>query len=124
MDYDEVMLYVKANPDCTSLEISARFDVTVAKAFTFMNELINRGLVFKTTVKSPTNNKKIFSYRAIPNFDEISDNGDRTMKPAEIIRIAKRIADSKGHRSAMMYIDAHNDWRAKNGFPLIENVSI
>lgn len=119
MDYDDVMLYVKQNPDCTSLQISARFDVTIAKAFTFMNQLIERGLVFKTTVKSPTNNKKIFSYRVIPAFDEISDNGDKSMKPAQIIKQVQRVSNQRGVEVGLMFLRAHNEWREANGVPLI-----
>jgi hypothetical protein len=120
MDYDTVMLYVKNNPDCTSLNISSEFNVTVAKAFTFMNTMVEKGLIFKTSVRSPTNNKRIYSYRAIPTFDEHLDNGDRTMRIGEITRVLRRVGARAEIEVFMMHLNAFNDWRRANGFPLIQ----
>jgi len=62
VDYDAVMLYVKENKDCSSVDVANEFGVTVAKAFTFINAMIELGLVFRTTVRSPRNNKRIYGY--------------------------------------------------------------
>jgi hypothetical protein len=124
VDYDSVMLYVKENPDCTSLDLARDFGVTIARAFTFMNLLEKQGLIFKTRVKSPTNNKRIFSYRVIPGFDEISDNGDRSIKPAFVVRMIRRIRQHRGPKIALMYLDAHNSWRVANGIPIIPESSL
>jgi len=119
MDYDSVMLYVKANPDCTSLDLARDFNVTIAKAFSFMNNLTHQNLVFRTRVKSPSNSKRIYSYRVVPGFDEIADNGDRSMKPAVIIAQIQRVCKHRGARIGLMFLDAHNSWRRANGMPLI-----
>lgn len=115
MDYDSVMLYVKEHPDCSSIDISEQFGVTVAKAFTFMNAMIGEGLAFKTMVRSPTNNKRILGYRAIPGFDEINDNGDGSMKKAEIVRILQRCLRVKGMETALSHMYSHNEWRRYRG---------
>lgn len=115
MDYDRVMLYVKDNPDCSSIDIAEHFGVTVAKAFTFMNAMIGEGLAFKTMVRSPTNNKRILGYRVIPGFDEINDNGDGSMKRATVVRILQRSLRVKGMETALSHMYSHNEWRRDRG---------
>ncbi|MCA1807354.1 MAG: hypothetical protein LC687_05860 [Actinobacteria bacterium] len=115
MDYDDVMLYVKAHPDCSSLDLSEEFGVTVAKAFTFMNYMIGRRLVYKTLVRSPTNNKKILGYRVIPGFDELDDNGDGSMKREELVRVLRRCLRYEGERETHQHVISHNEWRVANG---------
>lgn len=115
MDYDSVMLYVKEHPDCSSIDLAERFDVTVAKAFTFMNTMIGEGLAFKTMVRSPTNNKRILGYRAIPDFDEVNDNGDGSMKKAVTVRVLQRCLRTRGMETALRHMYSHNEWRRYKG---------
>jgi len=110
MDYDAAMLYVKAHPDCTSLDLSEAFGVTVAKAFTFMNEMIEQGLVYKTTVRSPTNNKKIFGYRVIDGFDEIDEDAE-VMPTHEVFSIVGRLVWQGKEEKAKLFLQATNEWR-------------
>lgn len=109
------MLYVKANPDCSSLDVANEFGVTVAKAFTYLNSLIGLGLVYRTIVRSPTNNKKIYGYRAIPGFDEELDNGDGSMKDEEVIANIRRLARQGKEWQAAMHLESHNTWRRTRG---------
>jgi len=120
MDYDAVMLYVKQNPDCSSLDIAEAFGVTVAKAFTFMNKMIEIGLAYKTTVRSPTNNKKILGYRVIDGFDEIYDNEDGSIPRNEALNIIRRQAWLGNHREAYLQMESMNTWRAAHGVPTID----
>lgn len=114
MDYDAVTLYIKANPDCSSLDVSQEFGVTVAKAFTYLNQLIELGLVYRTIVRSPTNNKKIYGYRTIPGFDEELDNGDGSMKPEQVLKNLRRLVARGQHREALLHLQSHNTWRKTN----------
>lgn len=111
IDRDELAYFVMANPDCSSIDIAHQFGVTVAKAFTQMNELIDLGLAFKTSIRSPTNNKRILGYRMIPGFDALGDNGDGSMKDAEVINLLRRRVRLEGEWSAAMMLAAHNEWR-------------
>lgn len=115
MDYDETMLFVKAHPDCSSLDIADAFGVTVSKAFTFMNAMIGEGLAFKTVTRSPTNNKRVLGYRAIPEFDVVDDNGDGSMKRAHVVRLIQRSLRVKGMRTALAHMYSHNEWRRGRG---------
>lgn len=115
MDYDRVMLYVKSHPDCSSIELADEFGVTIAKAFTFMNFMMAKGLVFKTLVRSPTNNKRILGYRVIPEFDVVSDNADGSMKKAHVVRLLQRNLRSAGMLSALSHMYSMNDWARHNG---------
>lgn len=124
MDYDDLMLFVKQNPDCTSLDISKAFGVTVAKSFTAMNEVIDKGLAFRTTMRSPTNGKKIYGYRVKPGFDEVNDNGDGSMKRAEVIRNLRRLIDRGLDWEAAMHLESHNEWRRANGVKQIERAEV
>lgn len=121
MDYDAVMLYIKDNEDCSSIDVAEEFGVTVAKAFTFINNLIELGLVFRTTVRSPRNNKRIYGYRTIPGFDEVSDNGDRSMNEEEVVRNLKRLTAQGKEWEAAMHLASHNDWRRQNSVKEIES---
>lgn len=115
MDYDAVMLYLKDHPDATSLDLSREFGVTVAKAFTFVNKLVRKKLVYKTIVKSPTNGKKIFGYRVIDGFDEVNDNPDGSMPTHEIKTILRRLDEQNLRWLAAMHLAHHNEWRRVNG---------
>lgn len=115
MDPDAVMLFIKGHPDCSSLDIAEAFGVTVAKAFTFANMMVEKGMVFKTIVRSPTNNKKILGYRTMPDFDEVGDNGDGSMKNGEAIKLIRRYRENVGEWNAVMLFGALNDWRRKHG---------
>jgi len=119
IDYDEVAYFVMDHPDCSSLEIADAFDITVAKAFTILNEMVADGLAFKTSVRSPTNNKRILGYRMVPWFDTVADNGDGSMKEAEVIRLVKSVLRRGDVRGAAMMLASHNDWRVANGVPTI-----
>lgn len=121
MDYDDVMLYIKDHPDCSSLDLSDEFSVTIAKAFTFVNRLIEMRLVFRTMVRSPTNNKRIYGYRAIPGFDEVNDNGDGSMRIADVARYLQRMVARGMEWEASMHLASHNDWRRSNGLKEIES---
>lgn len=116
MDYDTVMLYVKENPDCTSLDLSSEFGVTVAKAFTFMNKMVRRELVYKTLVRSPTNNKKIYGYRTIDRFDEFEDGPYGEIPYDEIREILIRCRRVHGEEKALLHWYSYNDWREAHGF--------
>lgn len=115
MDYDTVMLYVKNNPDCTSLDLSSEFGVTVAKAFTFMNKMVRHELVYKTKVRSPTNNKKIYGYRTIEGFDEFEDGPHGEIPYDELRKILTRCRRVHGEEKAMLHLYSCNDWRAAHG---------
>jgi hypothetical protein len=121
MDSDAVMLYIKDNPDCSSLDIAREFDITVARAFTIVNDMVQSGLAFKTIVRSPTNGKKILGYRVIPQFDEVGDNGDGSMKEGVISRDLKRLTRRGEYWKAAMTLASHNDWRDKNGLPRLSH---
>lgn len=120
MDYDAVMLYVKENKDCSSVDVANEFGVTVAKAFTFINAMIELGLVFRTTVRSPRNNKRIYGYRTIPSFDEVYDNGDGSMREEDIVRNLKRLVERDMEWEATMHLASHNDWRKRNGIEEVQ----
>ena len=115
MDYDAVMLYVKNNPDCSSLDLSSEFEVTVAKAFTFMNKMVHNGLAFKTLIRSPTNNKRIFGYRVIPGFDEVDDHEGGAIPMPEAVSILRRCLRNDGAEIAMKHLVSMNEWRRVNG---------
>lgn len=117
MDYDAVMLYVKENPDCTSLDLSAEFGVTVAKAFTFMNKMARHELIYKTLVRSPTNNKKIFGYRTIEGFDEFEDGPHGEIPYEELRRILTRCRRVHGEEKALLHLASVNEWRRAHGLP-------
>ena len=119
IDHDAVAHFVMDHPDCSSLEIAREFDVTVAKAFTTMNTMIADGLAFKTSVRSPTNNKRILGYRMVPDFDVVLDNGNGSMRNAEVIRITRAARERYGDRSAAMMLVAHNEWRKVHEVPTI-----
>lgn len=119
MDYDAVMLYVKENPSCTSLDLSEAFGVTVAKAFTFMNKMVSLGLAYKTIVRSPTNNKKIFGYRVIDGFDEVDDS-EEEMPKDEILTIARRQIWLGNEWEAALFVASCNEWRKQKNVELIE----
>ena len=120
MDYDAVMLFIKNYPDAKSLDTSEAFGVTVAKSFTMMNEMIEKGLVYRRIMKSPTNGKKIYGYRAIPNFEEVADNGDGSMKKADVIRNLRRLVSRGKSWNAAMHLASHNEWRQANNVELIK----
>ena len=119
MDYDAVMLYVKENPECTSLDLSEAFGVTVAKAFTFMNKMVSLGLAYKTIARSPTNNKKIFGYRVVDGFDEVNDDSP-AMPKQEIITIARRQIWLGNDWQAAMFVASCNEWREEQGVETID----
>ena len=120
MDYDSVMLYVKENPDCSSLDLSREFGVTVAKAFTYMNRMVRLGLAFKTLIRSPTNNKRIYGYRVIPGFDDVDDNEDGSIPMPEAVAILRRCYDNYGPEIAMKHLASMNQWRLANNVQTID----
>lgn len=121
MDHDEVMLYVKRNPDCTSLDLAREFGVTVAKAFTFMNKMYRKGLIVKTEVRSPTNNKKILGYRVIPGYDEPKDNEDGSIDLEEAKSILRRAKKVRGGEIASLHQRSMNEWREYHGVETIDD---
>lgn len=117
---EDVVLYVKDNPDCTSLDIARYFGITITKAFTILNKYIERGDVFKTTVKSPTNGKKILGYRTNPNFDHMVDNADGSMSEGDVMRYLARIKKHYGSQGVQMSVKSLNRWRRSNGIQEIK----
>lgn len=115
LEVSDVAAFVAENPDCSSLDIADAFGITVAKSFTILNELVDDHLAFKTTVRSPTNRKRIFGYRMVPGYDQIMDNGDGSMKDEQVIKLVRRRAARDGEWSARKCLDSHNEWRRING---------
>lgn len=115
MTNDDLMLFIQSNPNCTSLDISEEFGITIAKAFTRVNRLIERRHVYKTTVRSPTNGKKILGYKADPNFDHMVDNEDGSMSKGDVMRYLARIKDVYGVDGVVNSVSSLNRWRRTNG---------
>lgn len=120
----DVAAFVAEHPDCSSLDIADAFGITVAKSFTILNELVDDHLAFKTTVRSPTNRKRIFGYRMVPGYDQVMDNGDGSMKDAQVIKLVRRRAKRDGEWSARKCLDSHNEWRRYHHLPEIPEASV
>lgn len=119
MTTDDLLIFIKDNPNCTSLDISEKFGITIAKAFTMVNKLIERRHVYKTTVRSPTNGKKILGYKTDPNFDHMVDNEDGSMSTGDVMRYLKRIHDAYGVEGVVNSVRSLNAWRKANSLQLI-----
>ena len=115
MTSSDVAEFIMNHPDSTSLDIAAHFGITVSKSFTVVNSLISDSLAFRTSVRSPTNRKRIYGYRMVPGYDKVIDNGDGSMKEAVIMTQAKRAKTRFGQEYADLLIGEHNRWRRANG---------
>ncbi|MCA1807765.1 MAG: hypothetical protein LC687_07955 [Actinobacteria bacterium] len=121
MDYDEGMLFVKDYPDCSSVDIANHFGITVAKAFTWCNEMIELGLMYKTAVQSRINPKMIYGYRVIPEFDEPEvDNWDGSMRSGECYKVLNRCSRVHGRSASMNHLKSMNEWREVHGVPPLD----
>lgn len=122
---EEVSIFVRDNPDCSSVDISQEFGITVAKAFTLMNTLIESGLAFKTITRSKRNNKKILGYRMVPSFDVVVDNEDGSMRSGEVVALLKRSL-RLGHtvEYVRFLVESHNEWRRMHGVREIQTSDV
>lgn len=115
IDYDEGMLFVQANPDSSSVEIADEFGCTTAAAFTWCNEMIRLGLMYKTYVRSKINPKYIYGYRVIPTFDTECDEANGAIREGEAYQILNRCSRVHGRRKAMKHLESMNEWREVHG---------
>jgi hypothetical protein len=122
--YDDLMLFVKANPDCTIMDLARRFNVSATRAASDASVLVRSGWLIKNQIRSETNNKIVIAYRVHPDWNNVRDNADGSMKEPHLIRIL-RIQYRHGSRElALMMLHGHNEWRAANNKQLIQESDV
>jgi hypothetical protein len=124
MDTDDMMLFIRSNPDCSIMDLVYRFDVSAPKAASMANTMVETGWLIKNQIRNLSNGKMVIGYRVHPDWNNVLDNADGSMKVPHVIRIL-RIQYRHGSKAlALKILNAHNDWRLANGKVLIKRADV
>ena len=119
MDADEMMLFIKANPDTSINELADRFRISSTRAASDANKMVKTGWLIKNHVRSMMNSKSVIAYRVHPDWNSVRDNADGSMKESHVIRILRIQYRHRSRHLALSMLNAHNSWRKANNKELI-----
>lgn len=120
MNFDEMMLFIKRNPDCGIVDLMNQFSISATRAVADANRMVRTGWLIRNHIRSKVNNKLVIGYRVHPDWNTVLDNADGSMKEPHVVKLL-RIQYKFGSRDlALGMLNAHNVWRKANGKELIQ----
>jgi hypothetical protein len=124
MSNDEMMIYINANPDSRISDLCSKFGVSPTRAASSAYRMTKTGWLIRNHKKSALNNKMVIAYRVHPDWNQISDNPDGSMKIPNLLKVL-RIQYKHGSKElTYRLVEAHNNWRRANQQPLISMMDV